>query len=180
VDRYLLLSKHETSFWKNEGLGERILRIWPFFYYRQEKEGSVHLYWPCLIPVDLEGYERNWTPLLTLYEYRRDASGDSESKFLWGIYVHRRNSTRDLFELSFFLTYYTADDLIYFSVLKGLVEYRAEKSNHALRVLYSPWPVEWESPNAIAEREEKEITAAPVSVGVNVSGIQEGTRFASP
>ena len=51
------------------------MRVWPFFYYRQEKDGSEYLYWPCLIPVDYEGFEKNWVPLLSLYEYRRNSPG---------------------------------------------------------------------------------------------------------
>jgi len=151
LNRYLLLSKDQTEVWKNEGQQERRLRIWPLFYYRQEKEGAVYSYWPCLIPVDFGGFERNWVPLLSLYEYRRNPKGESESKFLWGFYVHRQNAYRELFELSFFLTYYTAEDLSYFSLLKGFLEYRADGTKRALRVLYSPWPIRWESPPALQE-----------------------------
>lgn len=155
ADRYLLFSKVETKVWKKEEKRERRLRVWPLFYYRQEKEGSVFLYWPCVIPVDLEGFERNWIPLLSLYEYRRDPLGDSESKFLWGFYVHRQNPSRELFELSFLFSYYTAEDLIYFSFLKGLLEYRGEGPRRALRILYSPRPIEWET--APARREGREM-----------------------
>ncbi len=154
-DRYLLLSKNEIRVWKNKDQQERRIRVWPFFYYRQEREGGGYLYWPCLIPVDYEGYERNWVPLLSLYEYRRNPQGASESKFLWGFYTHRKNAVRELYELSFFLTYYSAEDLAYFSLLKGLLEYRAEGEKCALRLFYSPWPIEWEcspaSPEAIFE-----------------------------
>lgn len=145
LNRYLLLSKDETKVWKKEGEEERRLRVWPLFYYRQEREGAEYLYWPCVIPVDYEGYERNWVPLLSLYEYRRGPQGESESKFLWGFYVHRKNADRQLFEVSFLLTYYLARDLSYFSLLKGLLEYRADGGKRALRVLYSPWPIKWES-----------------------------------
>jgi len=158
LDRYLLLSKHQTRLWKNEGKEERRLRVWPLFYYRQEKEGGAFLYWPCIIPLDFEGFERNWVPLLSLYEYRRNPQGASESKFLWGFYVHRQSALRELYELSFFLTYYKAVDLSYFSLLKGLLEYRAEGPSRALRVLYSPWPIEWASSppsqEAITERKD--------------------------
>ena len=146
TDRYLLLSKNETKIWKKDGKKERRLRVWPFFYDRQEADGSEYLYWPCLIPVDFEGYEKNWVPLLSLYESRRNPQGASESKFLWGVYVHRRNQARDLYELSFLFSLYSAEDLLYFSVLKGLVEYRADGGKRALRLAYSPWPIEWENP----------------------------------
>jgi hypothetical protein len=145
---YLLLSKDETEVWENEDKRARILRIWPFFYYGLRKEGSVHFYLPALLPLDDEGFERNWGPLLRLYEYRRNPAGDSESKVLWGFYVHRENANRELYELSFFLTYYTAEDLFYFSLLKGLLEYRAGGNKCALRLFYSPWPIEWECPPA--------------------------------
>ena len=153
LDRYLLLSKHQTRLWKNEGKEERRLRIWPFFYYRQEKEGDAFLYWPCIIPVDFDGYERNWVPLLSVYEYRRNPQGTSESKFLWGFYVHRQSALRELYELSFFWTYYQGKNLSYFALLRGLLEYRSEGSNRALRVLYSPWPIEWASSRPIPEAE---------------------------
>ncbi len=154
LDRYLLFSKNETRVWKKEDERERRLRVWPFFYYRQEREGRVFFYSPCLLPFDIEGIEKNWTPLLTLYEYRRNAQGESESKFLWGFYVHRRNSAREFYELSFLFRYYTAQDLVYFSVLRGLLEYRSQGSTQALRVLYSPWPMSWDSPPAAVLAED--------------------------
>lgn len=157
--RFLLLSKDQTEVWKDEGKRARILRIWPLFYYGQRKEGSVHFHFPALIPIDDEGFERNWGPLFRLYEYRRNPEGDFESKFLWGLYLHRKSASRELYELSFFLTYYTAEDLFYFSLLKGLLEYRAEGDKRALRLFYSPWPIEWERSLIIseagAEQEEK-------------------------
>ncbi len=152
---YLLLSKDQTEVWEKEGKRARIFRIWPLFYYGLRKEGDVHVHFPALIPIDDEGFERNWGPLFRLYEYHRNAAGESESKFLWGFYVHRKNAARELYELSFFLTYYSAEDLSYFSLLRGLLEYRAEGKKCALRLLYSPWPIEWEcspaSPEAILE-----------------------------
>jgi hypothetical protein len=150
-NRYLLLSKDQTEVWENEGKRARILRIWPLFYYGLRKEGAVHFYFPALIPIDDEGFERNWGPLFRLYEYHRNPAGESESKFLWGFYVHRKNAMRELYELSFFLTYYSAEDLFYFSLAKGLVEYRAEGDKCALRLLYSPWPIEWGCPPASRE-----------------------------
>ena len=133
----------------------------------------MFLYWPCIVPVDLEGFEQNWIPLTTLYEYRRDARGDSESKFLWGVYVHRQNPSRELYELSFILTYYTAEDLVYFSLLKGLLEYRGDGSKHALRMLYSPWPMEWKSSSARSGGKNDDVIPAP-------AGIQERNGFLPP
>jgi hypothetical protein len=143
ADRYLLLSKYETEIWKNEGKQSQRIRVWPFFYYRQEKEGEIYEYWPVLLPVDFEGFERNWVPLLSLYDYRQNSRGERESKFLWGVYVHRENAHRKLYELSFLLTSYTAKDIDYLCLLKGLIEYRADGSKRTLRLFYWPWPIRW-------------------------------------
>jgi len=151
INRYLLLSKDQTEVWKDEGKQARILRIWPLFYYRQNKEGAKQIYFPALIPIDDEGFDRNWGPLLRLYEYYRSPDGEMESKFLWGFYVHRQNAYRELYELSFILTYYRAEDQFYFSLLKGLLEYRADGPKRTLRLLYSPWLIEWENPPAHKE-----------------------------
>ena len=70
---------------------------------------------------------------------------------------------RELYELSFVLTLYNAEDVFYFSFLKGLVEYRARGAERALRLVYSPWPIEWEASGAPKEalavpREERTST----------------------
>jgi hypothetical protein len=143
-NRYLLFSKDERDEWINRGEKERRLRIWPLFYYRAEKEGGAYAYWPCLLPFDYDGFERNWMPLLSLFEYRRSPQGASESKFLWGFYTQRRSSLRALYELSFFMTYYKAEEVSYFGLLRGLLEVRAEKDRCALRLLYSPRPIQWD------------------------------------
>jgi hypothetical protein len=65
--------------------------------------------------------------------------------------------------LSFVFTLYNAEDVFYFSFLKGLVEYRARGRERALRLVYSPWPIEWETSRASREavaafREERPST----------------------
>ncbi|MBI4496262.1 MAG: hypothetical protein HY697_04930 [Deltaproteobacteria bacterium] len=142
--RYLLLSKDQTETWKEEGEQARILRLWPFFYYEQKRGGEVHFYFPALIPLEDEGAERNWHPLFRLYDYRRNPRGETESKFLWGLYLHRETARSELYELTFLLTRYTAEDLYYFGLLRGLLEYRADGRRRALRLFYAPRPIEWE------------------------------------
>jgi hypothetical protein len=160
--RYLLFSKDETNEWKSRGERERMIRVWPFYYSRQENDGSEYRYFPCLIPFDYRGLERAWVPILSLYEYRRNAKGASESKALWGIYVHRQNSLRELYELSFLMTYYKSAENTYFSLFKGLLEYKAGKERCALRLLFSPWPIQWDCPE-----EAKETVAESGSLVVN-------------
>ena len=156
TDHFLILSKEETQKWPKEGTEAYTLRIWPFLHYSRGKEGQEHYYLPALVPVEEEGYDRNWAPLLSLYEYRQNPHGASEAKFLWGFYTHRSSSLRELYELSFLLSYYKAEEVSYLGLLKGLLEYRAEKQHCALRLLYSPWPIQWdcakEGREAVAER----------------------------
>jgi len=156
TDHFLILSKEETQKWPKEGREAYTLRIWPFFHYSRRKEGNEYFYSPALIPVDEDGYERNWAPFLTLYEYRQNAQGASEAKFLWGFYTHRQSSLRELYEVSFLLTYYKAEEVSYFGLLKGLLEYRVGREQCALRLLYSPWPIQWD-----CSREGKEAVAEP-------------------
>ncbi len=151
IDRYFLLSMDKIEIWKEEGKQARALRIWPFFYYSQNKEGALKIYAPALLPLEDEGYERNWGPFLRLYEYNRNPEGASESKFLWGFYFHRKNVSQELIEVSLFLTYYEEKDLRYINLLRGLMEYLAEGSKRALRMFYLPWPVKWEASPAIME-----------------------------
>ncbi len=164
VDRYLFFSKFERSVWNKENRQDRRVRIWPFFYYREAKDGSLQFYSPVIIPADLEGIERNWNPLFALYEYRRNVRGASESKFLWGLYVHRKSKIRELTELSFLFTRYKAENVSYVSILRGLMEYRIDEANRKLRLFYSPWPIEWEKP------------AVPVSTGTRSgkNGVEDG------
>lgn len=157
VDRFLLLSKDEVSIWKKEGRETRSLRLWPFFQYQRFKDGRELYYLPAIIPFDHEGFERNWRPLFTLYENRENAQGESESRFLWGVYLHRKSPVRELYELSFLLTYYTAQDLRYICLLRGLVEYRSMGSSRALRLFYLPWTIQWrEDPAGEAVRSGEE------------------------
>jgi hypothetical protein len=53
--------------------------------------------------------------------------------------------------LSFLFTLYNSEDVFYFCFLKGLVEYRARGTERALRLAYSPWPIEWGIPRASEE-----------------------------
>ena len=72
----------ETQIWKNEGKEERRLRVWPFFYYRQEKEGGEYSYTGrCIIPWTLKGSNETGSPLLSLYEYRRNPGGPANPSF---------------------------------------------------------------------------------------------------
>ncbi len=169
VNRYLLLSKDHTEIWKEESKKERRVRIWPLFYYRQKKDGSAYAFWPVIIPVDFEGFERNWVPLLSLYEYRRTPLGVSESRFLWGFYLNQKSPAHNLYELSFLFTRYAAKDLSYFCLLRGLLEYRSEGPTNRLRLLYSPWPIRWESSpdlrEAVSARDGIQVESTPKSGG---------------
>ena len=143
IVHFLLLSKDQTEIWKTEEEEAQSFRLWPFFAYKSRRDGSMNFFAPVIIPSDEEGVERNWAPLFSLYQYRRGARGEGESRLLWGVYLHQWSATHDRYELSFLLTYHRAEDVFYFSLLRGLFEFRTERAKGALRILYSPWPFEW-------------------------------------
>jgi hypothetical protein len=147
VERFLLLSKDERQLWKKQGEEAFRFRLWPLFRHQQDRQGQEAFSLPALIPFDDEGFERNWGPLLSLYTYHRTSRGDSESRILWGTYLHRRNAQRELTEISFLLTYFEAREVVYLCLLRGLLEYRARGPDRALRFLYLPWPVTWREAN---------------------------------
>lgn len=151
VDRFLLLSKDEREVWEKEAKEARSFRLWPLFHHKLDKDGRELFYLPVLIPFDDDGFERNWRPLFSLYEYRHDPQGESESRILWGVYLHRKNALRELYEVSFLLTTYTAQDIHYVCLLRGLLEYRGKGASRALRLFYLPWPIEWQEPGLRAE-----------------------------
>jgi len=68
---------------------ERYLRVWPFFSYSSDENGSdLRILELSLIRYS-GGIERNWAPFWTLYE-RTEHSGEIEHDALWGLLnLHR-------------------------------------------------------------------------------------------
>jgi len=144
TDYLFLINKYERKTFKEENGKAKILRFWPLFYYRVKKEGDVRFDFPHIIPIENEGFDRNYGPLFHIYQYRKDANGNEQSKFLWGLYTYRKRGLSESRNLSFIASYKKDMEFKKFSLLKGLFEYQSKEGTNSLRFLYLPWRIRWQ------------------------------------
>jgi len=141
TDCLFIINKYERKTFK-EGNGKaKVLRLWPLFYYRVKKEGDVRFDFPAIIPIEDEGFDRNYGPLLHIYQYRKDANGNEQSKFLWGFYTYRKRGLNESRNISLIASYKKDVDFKEFSLLKGLFEYQSKEGINSLKFLYIPWRI---------------------------------------
>ncbi len=112
-------------------------RVWPLVSWEREGDelhGRVPQLWPTwnLAPV-----ERSWTPLWTLFEWRRGPDG-LEWELLWGLARHRRDGTVQHTSMFPFWETTTSPggDSASWTMLKGLIGVRREADRRRLRLLY--------------------------------------------
>ena len=115
------------------------------FYYDRKADGLTKFSFPEIIPIEDEGFERNYAPLFRLYEYIGDSRGYMESRFLWGLYRHKRTDSKEFFELTFIFAHEKEGDRRFFSILKGLFEYRHVDGINAIKLFYVPWLIRWKT-----------------------------------
>ncbi|MBI3813242.1 MAG: hypothetical protein HY279_02070 [Nitrospinae bacterium] len=151
VHRFILISKYERESWTKEKKDASQLRFWPLFNYKSKKDGGAVFHFPEIIPIETEGFEKNYGPIFRLYEYTStpspsppieagDKKGDEmESRLLWGLYSHKKNSFGDFVSLSFLVTYEKREDESKFSILKGLLEFGKKKDKGYFKMLYIPF-----------------------------------------
>ena len=143
LNRFLMITKVHQVYWKKEDRWERVTKIWPLFRYAEDGRGMVHFYFPDLMPVDWEGFERHYGLLFRLYEYYQDGRGKEVSKFLWGLYYHRKEKESRRIEVGFLFSYFSEKETLEFSLLKGLLGYRREGLKRRWRIFYIP--TSWET-----------------------------------
>lgn len=144
TDRFLLINKYERTHFKQGNKKAKILRLWPVFYYRQSKQGDIKFDFPAIIPIDDEGFERNYGPLLRIYEYRKDYQGCEQSRFLWGLYSYWKVGASVSRDIPFVVSYKKDVNFRKFSLLKGAFEYQSRGDKNSLRLLYLPWRINWQ------------------------------------
>ncbi len=105
---------------RKQGLRKEI-NFWPFFRYVQERDGSHRLSIPVLFPLEDEGLERNYAPLITLFHRRQQADGTGGWDFLWGLASYKKYENSSLFELSFLYKYMRKGNEVDHSFLGGLI-----------------------------------------------------------
>ncbi len=153
VHRFLLISKYEYENPKSQIQNPKSLqlRLWPLFNYKNKKDGGTLFHFPEIIPIETEGFEKNYAPIFRLYEYQSTPppspsieagdkkEGEMESRLLWGLYSHKKNSFGDFISLSFLLNYEKREDESKFSLLKGLLEFGKKKDKGYMKIFYIPF-----------------------------------------
>lgn len=141
--RFLILSRYKEEQSVIKSKSYKLLRIWPIFYYKSFGDGRLRFHFPEIIPIEDEGYDRNWGPILRLFRYERDGEGNEETNLLWGLYHHWQRGQMEQWDLSFLLSLRKDGETSRFSLLKGLFDYQSGPTGRAVRLLYLPWPIEW-------------------------------------
>lgn len=136
--RFLLLSKYLTEF-NNDTLTLKELRIWPLFYKYKNYESQILIYhFPALIPIINEGIERNYSPLLKLYETIEN-NNKKITKALWGLYRHEINGNRHVYELAFVMRRVCDENTNYIEFFEGLFGIGKIDGKPVLRIFFVNW-----------------------------------------
>ncbi len=99
--------------------------LWPFYFHRQEADGSRRL--QVLAPLEPilannENIERNYSPLWALWRAeRRPETGSASQSLLWNLYRHE-----------------TAPGKRKWSALFGLIQYRSSAEGRGMRLFFIP------------------------------------------
>lgn len=141
VPFYQNATKHQTVMvngQKEKGaLKEHYTKIWPL-YSMDKKEHRSLFKFPDLNPTRIEGIERNWSPLWTLYQRERRYD-DVDTEILWGMYrnVKRDGGKRLNYTSIFPLADWSREkDGKHWSLLKGLIGYRRVGEKRRYQFLY--------------------------------------------
>jgi hypothetical protein len=133
--RFLLLSK-ENEIFENNTQSRREFRFWPFYYSYEDykKDLKIH-YFPALLPLHDEGLERNYGPLLKIFE--NFEKGDYQFiKILWGLYRYEKIASREVHELAFLLRAVKDKETNYIEVLEGLLGMGKIDKKPVLKLLF--------------------------------------------
>lgn len=119
----------------------RRIDAWPFFRYTRDRDGSIQFQTLALLEAFMPGNERieqNYSPLWTLYTYRKNPEGDSVWSFLWSLLRHEETSAgRSIEVLGPLLAYHERGEAAQFSLLGGLFEYEVKHKTSTVRLFRS-------------------------------------------
>ena len=133
---FLIIDRYKKEIWKKENKKAKSIWIWPLFSYKYDKENSLTIHFPELLPVDEEGLERNYGPLLRIYDYNKNEKGDMELRILWGLYSNIKKNSKETISLSFLINYEKGEKESKFSILKGLFEIGKIDNDSHLKIFY--------------------------------------------
>ncbi|MEI8190194.1 MAG: hypothetical protein WCI75_10815, partial [candidate division NC10 bacterium] len=132
----------------------RRIDFWPFAHYERDREGAVMFQTLALLEAFLPANEwiaRNYSPLWSLYTYRRNPGGEAVYSFLWNLLRHEETQEgRSIEVLGPLLHYREAGADAAVSLLGGLVQYEVRQGERSVRLFGEP-VISWsERPQAVA------------------------------
>ncbi|MBI5118190.1 hypothetical protein HZA56_17070 [Candidatus Poribacteria bacterium] len=114
-------------------------RFWPFWKYRKFEDGATYTRILSLLWFDdEEGFERQYSPLWTIYERETEPDGSSHTYALWRLYRHKQ--TADGSETRIPLLFSHSEDAATASgdttILGGILGSSRDGDERRLRILY--------------------------------------------
>ncbi|HTU03411.1 MAG TPA: hypothetical protein VMG58_16395 [Candidatus Sulfotelmatobacter sp.] len=122
---------------------------WPFFHYARDREGAAEFQALALLEPFLPANEWiawNYSPLWSLYSYRRNPAGAQEWSFLWNLLRHQETAGGRAIEvLGPLVRYRESEATAQLSLLGGLFHYELQNGTRTVRLF--GWPaVTWGEP----------------------------------
>ncbi|MFB3816952.1 MAG: hypothetical protein ACE147_04745 [Candidatus Methylomirabilales bacterium] len=137
-DRVLWWLYSDTRQTGQDGEARR-LDAWPLFRYERDREGAVRFQALALLEPLLPGnewIERNYSPLWSLYTFRRSPAGAEVHSFLWNLVRHEETPAgRSIEVLGPVVRYREAESAAVLSLFGGLVEYQVTRGVRSVRLL---------------------------------------------
>ena len=134
TDYFFFFNRYERRYDKEGRPTLKFFKFWPLFYYKS-KDGQVKSYFPAILPIEHEGFERNIAPLLRIYYHKRDLDSEYTS-LLWGTYRHMKTRELESRHFSFLLGIERGKNYKKVSLLAGLFQYIKEKGEKHVKIFY--------------------------------------------
>jgi hypothetical protein len=116
-----------------EEKGGRFVNIWPLFEYREAGDSST-FFFPSILPIRIEGYDRIIRPLLTLYEQKKTDT-KSVVNLLYGLYTNEEEGENWKRRFAFLFEAKKEDGQYGFELLSGLFGVDAKR----VKVFFIPF-----------------------------------------
>ncbi len=136
IRRFYLLTKFEKVWDEKGNLKYEAHRVWPLGEKIKRADGFEVFYFPALIPFHSEGIDRNYAPLLRLYEYIQDPNGFTRSKWFWGLYRHDHTDEEDFVDLGFILQIHRKKEKWEISLLRGLLGWGKDEKGYFFKFFF--------------------------------------------
>jgi hypothetical protein len=132
----------------------RRVDAWPFLRYERDREGNEIFQTLALLEAFAPGderLERSYSPLWSIYSYRRNPAGSAVHSFLWNFVRHEETALgRSVEVLGPVLRYQEAEGQSAFSLFGGLVAWESQEGRRTLRILGTSIFSWEETPQAMA------------------------------